>query len=178
MFCLIKMICFLRSETIWCLFWAVLTDQWGVRNEAVSGVFRKSNLISPMDFMSVRPSVCPFASYSAYSTWPIPTKLGMVDLHSVLTCLFLFSFTLAHFIAFRHFGTRRFISVFTRARHWPLSWAKCMQSTPYHTISLRSILILFSHLHLGLQVVSSLHVFSTKILYATLSSMFYIVQYL
>jgi len=36
------------------------------------------------------------------------------------------------------YGTRRFITVFTTARHWSVSWAICIQSTP----SLRSILIL------------------------------------
>jgi hypothetical protein len=42
------------------------------------------------------------------------------------------------------YGTRRFITVFTRARHWPL------QPTPPHPISPRSILVLFPHLRLGL----------------------------
>jgi hypothetical protein len=32
--------------------------------------------------------------------------------------------------------------VFPRALHWSLSWAKSIQSTPSHPISLRSILIL------------------------------------
>jgi len=26
------------------------------------------------------------------------------------------------------YGAWRFITVFTRARHWPLSWARCIQS--------------------------------------------------
>jgi len=26
------------------------------------------------------------------------------------------------------YGTRKFITVFTRARHWPLFWASCIQS--------------------------------------------------
>jgi hypothetical protein len=47
------------------------------------------------------------------------------------------------------YGTRRFIAVFTRARHWFLSWARWIQSTPAHPISLRHILILSSHLRLG-----------------------------
>jgi hypothetical protein len=46
---------------------------------------------------------------------------------------------------------RRFITVFTTARHLSLSWARCFQSTtPSHLISLRSILISFSHLRLCL----------------------------
>jgi len=46
--------------------------------------------------------------------------------------------------------TRRFITVFIRARNWSLIWAKCIQSTTSHPISLRSILILSSHLSLCL----------------------------
>jgi hypothetical protein len=30
---------------------------------------------------------------------------------------------------------RRFITVFTRARHWSLSWARWIQSIPFHPIS-------------------------------------------
>jgi len=48
------------------------------------------------------------------------------------------------------YGTRRFITAFTSARHLSLSWAKSIQSiTPYPT-SWRSILIPSSHLRLGL----------------------------
>jgi hypothetical protein len=45
------------------------------------------------------------------------------------------------------FGTRRFIAVFTRALHLSLSWARSIQSIPSHPISLRSILILSTHLY-------------------------------
>jgi hypothetical protein len=37
------------------------------------------------------------------------------------------------------YGTRRFFTVFTRARHWSVSWASWIQSTRSHAISLRSI---------------------------------------
>jgi hypothetical protein len=47
-------------------------------------------------------------------------------------------------------GTWRFITVFIRARHWPLSWARCILFTPSHTVTLRFILILSSHLCPGL----------------------------
>jgi hypothetical protein len=47
-------------------------------------------------------------------------------------------------------GTRRFITMFTRARHWSLSWARCIHSTPSHPVSLRHILILSSHVYQGL----------------------------
>jgi hypothetical protein len=55
---------------------------------------------------------------------------------------------LKNFSAF--YGTRKFITVFTRALHWSLSWAKSIQFIPSHPISLRFILILFTHPRLGL----------------------------
>jgi hypothetical protein len=55
---------------------------------------------------------------------------------------------LKNFPAF--YETRRFNAVFTRALHWSLSWAMPIQSAPSHPISQRSILILFTHLRLGL----------------------------
>jgi hypothetical protein len=48
------------------------------------------------------------------------------------------------------YGTRRFITQFTRALHLFLSWARPIQSTSPHPISPRSILILSTHLRLGL----------------------------
>jgi hypothetical protein len=47
---------------------------------------------------------------------------------------------------FAFYRTRKFITVLTTARHWSLSWARCIQSTLTHPISLRSILILSSRL--------------------------------
>ena len=55
---------------------------------------------------------------------------------------------LKKFVAFC--GTRRFIIAFTRARHLFLSWARLIQSMPFHPTSRRSILILSSHLRLCL----------------------------
>jgi hypothetical protein len=46
---------------------------------------------------------------------------------------------------------QRFIIVFTRALHWSLSWARSIQSILPHPISLRSILILSTHLRLSSQ---------------------------
>jgi hypothetical protein len=43
-----------------------------------------------------------------------------------------------------------FITMFTRAHHWSLSWATCIQSTPSYPISQISILILSCHLHIDL----------------------------
>ena len=47
-------------------------------------------------------------------------------------------------------GTRRFITAFTNARHLSLSWARSIQSIPSHSTSWSSILMLCSHLPLGL----------------------------
>ena len=48
------------------------------------------------------------------------------------------------------YGTRRFITTVTSARHLSLFWASSIQSIPPHPISWRSIWILSSHLCLGL----------------------------
>ena len=50
----------------------------------------------------------------------------------------------------RIFGTRKFITVLTSARHLSLSWANSIQSLKPLPTSWRSILILSSHLRLGL----------------------------
>jgi hypothetical protein len=49
------------------------------------------------------------------------------------------------------YGTRKFITAFTFARHLSLSWARSIQAVPPHPTSWRSTLILSSHLLLGLQ---------------------------
>jgi hypothetical protein len=48
------------------------------------------------------------------------------------------------------YGTKRFITVFTGTFHWSLFWARSIQSIPPHPVSLRAILILTTHLRLGL----------------------------
>jgi hypothetical protein len=58
--------------------------------------------------------------------------------------------------------TCRFIAVFTRAHHWPLSWANWIHSIPNLPISLRSILIPPPIYVLVFQVVSSLWAFPQK----------------
>ena len=50
----------------------------------------------------------------------------------------------------RIYGTRRFINTFTTASQLSLSSARSIQSIPPHPTSWRSILILSSHLRLGL----------------------------
>jgi hypothetical protein len=66
------------------------------------------------------------------------------------------------------YGTRRFIAVLTRALQWSLSWAKWIESIPSHPITLRSILILSTHLRLGLPSGLFASGFPTNILYAFL----------
>ena len=67
-------------------------------------------------------------------------------------------------------GTRRFITALTSVRHLSLSWASPIQSIYPHPTSWRSILILSTHLRLGLHsglFPSGLH---TKTPYTPLSS--------
>ena len=67
-------------------------------------------------------------------------------------------------------GTRRFITALTSVRHLSLSWASPIQSTYPHPTYWRSILILSTHLPLGLPSVLFPSVFPTKTLYTPLSS--------
>jgi hypothetical protein len=60
--------------------------------------------------------------------------------------------------------------VFTRALHWSLSWATSIQSNPSHPISLRSILMLPTHLRLGLPSGLYPSGFPNNILYAFIFS--------
>jgi hypothetical protein len=64
------------------------------------------------------------------------------------------------------YGTRRFITVFTRAHHCYLSSVRSIQSTPPHPNSQRYSLIPSCHLPLGLRSGSFPSDFHTKILYA------------
>jgi hypothetical protein len=66
----------------------------------------------------------------------------------------------------RLFGSRFFITAFLSAHQWTLSWARWFQSTSLNAISLRSILILSSHLRAGLPISLFLLGFPTNILYA------------
>jgi hypothetical protein len=57
----------------------------------------------------------------------------------------------SHSQKFRAFcGTRRFITVFTRTRHWSISRARRIQSTSTHSVSLQLGLILFYNVRLDL----------------------------
>ena len=65
------------------------------------------------------------------------------------------------------YGTRRFITAFTSARHLSLSWASPIHSIPLHPTSWRSILILSSHLRLRLPSSLFPSGFPTKTLYTS-----------
>jgi hypothetical protein len=62
-------------------------------------------------------------------------------------------------------GTRRFINAFTSAYQLYLSWTSSIQFITPHPTSLRTILILSPHLHLGLPGGLFSSGFSTKTLY-------------
>ena len=66
------------------------------------------------------------------------------------------------------YGTRRFITAFTSARHLSLPWASSIQSIHPHPTSCRSILILSFYLRLGLPGGLFTSGFPTKPLYKPL----------
>jgi len=67
-------------------------------------------------------------------------------------------------------GTRRFITTLTSVRHLSLSWARPIKSIYSHTTSWKSILILSTHLRLGLPSGLLPSGFPTKTIYTPLSS--------
>ena len=67
-------------------------------------------------------------------------------------------------------GTRRFITALTSVRYLSLSWASPIQSIYPHPTSSRSILILSTHLRLGLPSDLFPYGFPTKTLYTPLTS--------
>ena len=68
------------------------------------------------------------------------------------------------------YGTRRFITALTSFRHLSLSWSSPVQSIYPHSTSWRSILILSTHLRLGLPSGLFSSGFPTKTLYSPISS--------
>jgi hypothetical protein len=121
----------------------------------IRGVVAKEKLAQVWWFISRWPLVCHCLVLSTPAAKLSPWSRVLTQLVKKLPVLY---------------GTRRFITVFTTARHRFLSWARWIQSTLQNSIYLRSILILFSHLRLILPCGLFLSVFPTKILYALLIS--------
>ena len=67
-------------------------------------------------------------------------------------------------------GTRKYITTLTSIHHLSLCWASPIQSIYSHPTSCRSILILSTHLRLGLPIGLFPSGFPTKTLYTPLSS--------
>jgi hypothetical protein len=67
--------------------------------------------------------------------------------------------------------------VFTIALHWSLSWTRSIQSIPPHPLSLRSVIILSTHVCLVFQVVSFLLAFPPVICIPVLHIIQYKVQF-
>jgi hypothetical protein len=55
-------------------------------------------------------------------------------------------------------------TMFARTRHWSLSWTRWSQFTSLHSVSLRSILKLSPHVHLGIPSGHVFFRFPTKVL--------------
>jgi hypothetical protein len=100
---------------------------------------------------------CRPVRYSVSLFWPL-SKTANLPLSSLCMfapwCRILFEKLIViqlikKYPCFLH-GTRSFITVFTKARHWTLSWASWNQLAQSIPISERSRLILSSHLRLGL----------------------------
>jgi hypothetical protein len=82
---------------------------------------------------------------------PTDTTL-LLFLFEKLTSLWTRIFLVAQMIqkCFACYGTQKFATVFVRDRHWSLFWASFIQPISSHPVSLRHILILSSHVFLGL----------------------------
>jgi hypothetical protein len=106
------------------------------------------------------------AHVPSHFNWPVPLPpWSRVFLEELTACQLL-----KKLLAF--YGTRRFITVLTKARQLSLFWAKTILSKPLepHPVSWSPILFFSYHLHLGLTSGSFPFVSPTKILYALLLS--------
>ena len=133
-------------------FWSVILPCY-----VLSGAFAKLRKATITFVFSVCLSVRPSVRLSAWNT-----RLHWKDFHEILcdllTCLFSFFLSFStvllekltgsqpvkKFPAF--YGTRRFITALTSARHLSVSWASSSQSIHPHPTSWISILMLSSHL--------------------------------
>jgi hypothetical protein len=128
-----------RHRCVWCVF----TNFWG-----------NTRILFPSSGRNVAQVVCLPNFITVYlTTWTqnleanyLRTQL-LTPWSSVLEKLTGFQ-PVKKFPAF--YGTRRFITVFTIARHLSLSWASSIRPMPTHPTSWESIFILSSHLRLDL----------------------------
>jgi hypothetical protein len=161
--------------TVWLMFWWGSTDQLfpsrtqnsiQISPHAISGLFNHEKE-APRQGISKWSTIYSTFSRSGWSVvrsaslakritskkrpsphlHKVPTRSNKVSPRTLQTAL-VFTQLLKKFPAF--YGTRRFITIFTTARHWSLSWARRIQSTSSHTVSPRFVLILSSKLCLGL----------------------------
>ena len=107
-------------------------------------------------------------SYRRFGTTPVPCTYLLTPWCRVLLEKLTALQLVKKFPAFH--GTRRFITELTSGRHLSLSWASPIQSIYPHPTSWRSILIISTHLRLGLPSGLLPSGFPTKTLYTPLSS--------
>jgi hypothetical protein len=104
---------------------------------------------SPMIFsVQIISQVPKNAAVSMTTTQALSVKYGTVQLHGAEPFLRSCNLSAGQEITLT-FLNKSSTGVFTRARRWALSWTIWIQSTCSHPSSIRSILILSSHLHHG-----------------------------
>ena len=116
----------------------------------------------------VTPPNCSFGTLCYNSSKSPPSHLLITPMCRVLLEKLTGLQLVKKFPAFH--GTRRFITALTSVRHPSLSWASPIQSIYPHPTSWRSILILSTHLCLGLPSDLLPSGFPSKTLYTLLSS--------
>jgi hypothetical protein len=114
----------MEMQSYWLQF--ILKDNW-----ADKGCFRYGH--------GLVVSIHVLDQYSKLPGWAQPSPLTLTSWSWVLLEKPPVAQLLKNFPTF--YGTRRFITVFTRALHWSLSWARSIQYIPPHPIYLRSNII-------------------------------------
>jgi len=129
-----------------------------IREAVLNGTMKRKFSIFPLGSKPVFSVTCILWGPLWIMTWLTPRSRGLLG-------KLIFPQLVTKFPVF--YGSRKFITLFTSARHCSLSWATCIQSTTSHPISLRSIII-SSHLCLGLPSGVFTLGLPTKILHAIL----------
>ena len=116
----------MRRQTGWTRFWSLTTRLW------------QSTTRDPTHLRTTSAKVRPWSKVlSVHQQW---LTYSVEQSLSWEANRFSASQEVPHF-----YGTRRFITAFTRARHLSISWASSIQSIPPPLTYWRSILILSSH---------------------------------